>query len=237
MHKSFCVNFSSGCSRSIIMIENRQTNSGPPPAHPFPISTMSKSTRGLPRTQNLQTFQRLRTPPPRPNQWAAPQREAPYTTLPRKPSNTYLQKNDTQRKLSGGLPDFRQFPDPIYSWEPPSAPDEPLRCPADPPVSRRCSGPIRHPGPSVTVSCIHEDTRQCRDRLASCRRNAYFSGPIDRVLSAPESIVRTAPYRASIYSSLYRGPKQALITLQFAAKLPQPIRDFPQPSSRFNSPP
>ena len=33
------------------MIENRQTNSSPPPAHPFPISTMSKSFRGFPRTK------------------------------------------------------------------------------------------------------------------------------------------------------------------------------------------
>ena len=42
MHKSFCVNFSSGYTgRSY---DRKPANhSGPPPAHPFPISTMSKN--------------------------------------------------------------------------------------------------------------------------------------------------------------------------------------------------
>ena len=50
MHKSFCVNFSSGYTgRSY---DRKPANhSGPPPAHPFPISTMSKSNRGLPQTK------------------------------------------------------------------------------------------------------------------------------------------------------------------------------------------
>jgi hypothetical protein len=85
----------------------------PPPAHPFPISTMSKSRPNLcPNSPEILPKQSLPRPRRRAAQHAAPQREAPYTTLPPKPSTTYLQKNDgavTAPSHSPGTPGFAAY--------------------------------------------------------------------------------------------------------------------------------